>query len=109
MSSSFAWMATVTASTKRRGMTDGKETAPAVNIASLKCLPLDPVSPMMVQSISGLRFHELLQTQVEGGLDIKKGDILVVGTNEYPIRAAEKWNWRPDSTDFLLLYLENKE
>lgn len=26
-------------------------------------------------------------------LDIKPGDILVVGTNEYPIRAVETWTW----------------
>jgi len=27
-------------------------------------------------------------------LDIKEGDYLVVGVNEYPIRSCEEWTWR---------------
>ena len=27
-------------------------------------------------------------------LDIKEGDVLVVGANEYPIRSCAEWSWR---------------
>lgn len=31
-------------------------------------------------------------------LDIKEGDVLVVGSNEYPIRACAEWQWRYNRT-----------
>jgi len=31
-------------------------------------------------------------------LDIKEGDVLVVGANEYPIRSCEEWSWRYSRT-----------
>jgi hypothetical protein len=108
---SFAQLASVTASTKRGGGIDvnGLEIAYTTNIASLKCLPLDPVSPELGQGIEGLAFKEILQTTVEGGLDIIEGDILVVGSNEYPIRAVGEWTWPPDGLDYLMLTLEDRK
>ena len=106
----FAELASVAASTKRSGgVADGLETAYAESIASLKCLPLDPVNPEMAQGIEGLSFRELLQTTVEGGLDILEGDLLVVGNTEYAIRAASEWTWPPDGTDFITLLLEERK
>ena len=109
-SGSFARMATVTASTKRGGGIDanGLEVAYTENIASLKCLPLDPVDPEIAMGVEGLSFREILQTACEGGLDIKEGDTLVVGSDEYPIRAVEDWTWPPTATDHLLLILEDR-
>jgi len=105
--SSFSKLASVTASTKRGGgVTDGLENAYAEEIASLKCLPLDPVDPNVSLGIEGLGWRELLQTAVEGGLDIVEGDLLVVGGTEYPIRAVADWNWPPSGTDYMILYLE---
>jgi len=107
---SFAELASVTASTKRSGgIASGLEAAYAENIASLKCLPLDPVSADVVQSIPSLSFMESLQTAVEGGLDILEGDILVVAGTEYPIRAIEDWTWPPDAKVYQILYLEDKK
>lgn len=104
---SFARLATVTASTKRSGgIVDGLEVGYTENIASLSCLPLDPVDPDIAQGLEDLSFRELLQTAVEKGLDIVEGDILVVDTVEYPIRAVADWYWRPDDADYLMLYLE---
>lgn len=108
--SSFAELASVIASTKRSGgIASGLESSYAESIASFKCLPLDPVSPEVAQGIEGLSFREILQTAVEGGLDIVEGDLLVVGSTEYPVRAVEDWTWPPDATDYLMLYLEDKK
>ena len=107
---SFAELASVTASTKRSGgIASGLESAYAESIASLKCLPLDPVTPGVAMGIEGLSFREILQTAVEGGLDIKEGDLLVVGAIEYPIRAVEDWTWPPDAKVYMILYLEDKK
>lgn len=103
---SFARMATVTASTKRVGaIVDGLEPVPTTHIASLSCLPLDPVTPDIAQGIEGLSFHEILQTYVDGGLDIQEGDLLVVDNAEYPIRSVADWTWR--GSDFRTLFLED--
>lgn len=108
---SFAELASITASTKRRGSIPGSglEPAYAEEIASLKCLPLDPVDAEVAQGIEGLSFREILQTSVEGGLDIVEGDLLVVGSTEYPVRVVKDWLWPPDATDYLILYLEDKK
>lgn len=108
--SSFARMATVTASTKRSpGVTSGLEGAYVENIASLVCLPLDPVSPDLELGIEGLAWHEILQTAVDGSLDIVEGDILVVSGTEYPIRAVGDWDWRPTAKTFRVLYVEDRK
>ena len=108
--SSFAKMATVTASTKRVGaIVGGLVPAPSAHIGSLKCLPLDPVSPEVAQGVEGLSFREILQTSVEASLDIVEGDILVVGSTEYPIRAVGDWYWPPDTTTYRTLILEDKK
>ena len=118
LSGSFSRMATVTASTKRGGgiAGTGLEVAYTENLASLKCLPLDPVTPGTTASLAavgqgreGLAFREILQTTVEGGLDIIEGDILVVGSDEYPIRAVAEWTWPPDATDYMTLILEDRK
>lgn len=108
--SSFSELASVSASTKRSGgIASGLEASYAESIASLKCLPLDPVSADVIQRIPTLSFMEALQTAVEGGLDIVEGDLLVVNSTEYPIRAVEDWHWPPDDTDCLILYLEDRK
>ena len=104
---SFARLASVTASTKRSaGVVNGLEAAYTESIASLKCLPLDPVDPNLAQ-VDGLAWHELLQTAVEGGLDVQEGDILVVATIEYPIRAVSDWTWPPDTLPYQVLIIED--
>lgn len=110
-------MASVTASTKRGGGIDanGLEIAYSENLPTVKCLPLDP-QPVpglelaaMAQPVLGLSWQETLHTVVEGGLDILEGDILVVGSNEYPIRAVGEWTWPPDATDYVVLTLEDRK
>lgn len=107
ISQGFARMATVTASTTRVGaVVAGLTPAPAVNLATLKCLPLDPLDPEIAASIGLEAFRELLQTMCENDLDILPGDELVTGGVTYKVRAVEEWTWRPAATDTLLVILE---
>jgi|WetSurMetagenome_2_1015567.scaffolds.fasta_scaffold174360_2 hypothetical protein len=90
---------TVTASTKRAPLlTAGKRGAAVTQVVTLKCAPLDPVdsalSSDLRQRLALNTPHELLQTFVEADLDIERGDVLVVGSDEYPIRSCAKWAWR---------------
>jgi hypothetical protein len=106
-SAGFSRFATVTASTKRPpAVSSGKRGVPATEISSLTCLPLDPVDAEVRERLALDTPHELLQTFAQGGLDIREGDILVVGSTEYPIRAVEDWRWPPDSADYVRLVLE---
>lgn len=107
--SSFDRVATVTGSTKRGGGIDanGLEIAYTTHIASLKCLPLDPVSPEIAQGFEGLSFREILQTATQGNLDIVEGDILSVDGVDYPIRAVAEWTWKGD--EFNTLTLEDRK
>jgi len=106
--STFGLLATVTASTKRApAISGGKRGPAATNLASLSCMPLDPIDPEIRQTLVLNTPNEILQTFVEGGLDIKEGDILVVGSNEYPIRAVGDWTWPMDATAMRYLVLED--
>lgn len=102
---SFDKLATVTASTKRSpAISDGKRGAKAEEIASLSCTPLDPIDAE-VRTRFGLDGpHEVLQTFTHGGLDIREGDVLVVGSEEYPIKAVGEWTWR--GTEYKHLIVE---
>ena len=105
--STFGLLATVTASTKRApAISGGKRGPAATNLASLSCMPLDPIDPEIRQTLVLNTPNELLQTLVEGGIDIKEGDILVVGSTEYPIRAVAEWYWPGDAANYLHLILE---
>lgn len=106
MSLSFERFATVSASTKRSPSRDvNKLVGLAVaNIASLMCTPLDPLRGEIDFRPELEAPHELLQTFVDGDLDIVEGDILVVGSEEHLIRIADPWEWRGSS--FLHLIIE---
>ena len=93
MSASFDAIATVTASTKRGSISSGKRSTPTENIASLACTPLDPVSAEIRQRPELKTPHELLQTFVDSGADVKEGDILTVSGTDYPIRAVGDWEF----------------
>lgn len=103
---SFARMATVTASTERMGaVSAGLAGDLAEQVASLKCLPLDPLSPEVAQMAGIGAFAELLSTLTEE-TDILEGDVLYVDSASYKIRAVAEWHWGPIGSDTLLLILE---
>lgn len=107
-SSSFARMAVVTASTKRPPtLSGGKRGKPTTQEASFACTPLDPIDPEVRQRLMLESPNVILETFVEnadGSLDIQAGDILVVGSTEYPIKSCEDWTWR--GTTYRHLYVE---
>lgn len=95
---SFAHMATVTASTKRiPAISSGKRGTPVTNIASLKCTPLDPIGTQPGAEVTRNPTlgtpGNVLETFVDATVDIVAGDRLVVGTREYPVRVVEDWTW----------------
>lgn len=107
MSASFQKLATVTCGTKRATVgATGKRGTPTTNLSDLKCLPLDPLDPEVRTVVELDTPHEALQTMIEGGPDIKAGDVLTVGSNEYNVRSVADWTWRPAGSDTLLLVLE---
>jgi len=107
-SRSLTRMATVSASTKRSpSISGGKRGSPTTKLASVSLTPLDPVTED-VRRRTGLETpHELLMCYAVGSVDIKEGDILVVGSNEYPIKAVGEWVASPQGSDgFIELIVE---
>lgn len=108
MSASFAYMARMTASTKRSpNPVSGNIGAAVENIASLSCFPLDSLTPEIQKRAALQSPEEFLQTFVQGGLDIKEGDILVYSGKDYPIKSCGNWCWPPDGEVFMYLVLED--
>ena len=106
MSFAFDRMANVVASTKRSpALSLGKRGSPTVYLASLSVTPIDPLDPNLRNRLALESPHELLQSFVGGNPDIKEGDVLVVGSSEYPIKAVADWAWEGDDV-FLVLVLE---
>lgn len=93
MSSAFARMATVSASTKRATLSNGKRGEPVAYLSGLKCVPLDPLDPETRQTLQLDTPHELLSTMIDGVHDIQESDILVVDGVDYPIRSCAVWTW----------------
>ncbi len=103
-SGSFAMLATVTASTLRAPSPSGGKTGAAETfIQSLKCTPLDPVSPELKHRLEIKTAYELLQTYVDNGIDIREGDVLVVNTKRYPVRAVADWEFMGSPYRVLIL------
>ncbi len=60
-------MCSVTAGTKRQpAIAAGKRGAPSANLSGVKCTPLDPADPDVVQRLALNTPHELLQTVADG-------------------------------------------
>lgn len=106
MDASFSWMATETATTLRPpDFTAGNRGDQESKLSSFPCLPLDPVDPELRAQHQTGRVARVLQTYVQGGLDIEAGDRLVVDGKEYPIRSVAPWKWEPDGENFLHLVI----
>jgi len=102
MSTAFLCFATLTISTKRSpAVTGGKRGTPTTFLTGVKAMPLDPVSPELRQRLALNTPHELLQTYVLGTQDIREGDFVVSGTQEYPVRSVAEW----PSSDGVLRHL----
>lgn len=100
--STFALRATVTASTKRGAKSGGQKALPATEIASLSVWKYHPVDGETAYRNQLNTAFEYWQTFTQGDYDLKKGDILVVGSDEREIEALEAWPWR-DTTRYLII------
>lgn len=89
--SSFDQIATVACGTKRAAIVGTKRGTPATNLTGLKCTPLDVVTADVAARAGLSSPHELLQTFIEGGSDIANGDLLTVGSTDYPIKSIADW------------------
>ncbi len=106
MSSSFTALATVDCSTKRKpAISGGKSGAAVTNLSSLKCLPIHPLSNAdeFSKTFALETLVNMKETYIQGNPDIVSGDILVVGSVEYPIRVVQSWPFNGDTRTRLVL------
>jgi hypothetical protein len=107
MSNSFDKLKTATAQTKRQGaVSDGLAGDLAVQIESLDCLPVDPLSADLAQTVGLGAWVGLYQTMVDGDLDIEEGDQFISGGITYKVRTVADWSWRPETDVYSLIVLE---
>lgn len=98
---SAAEFCTVTASVKRNVTTLGVTAEPTTHIASLAITPIWPIANMstyvqkIVDMASNRELKECFHIPESTTLpDIKEGDLLVVGSDEYPILNVQEWTDR---------------
>jgi len=96
---SFAYLATVAANTKRAGLTAGY----AAYLYDLKCLPLAPVDAETRKRLDLNTPHMVFETFIQGDPDIKKGDLLVIDSVDYPVRSAAPWQIYGDTRVHLVV------
>lgn len=90
---SFAYLATIQASTKRASLTTGF----AAYLYDLPCLPLAPLDAQTQQRIDLKTPHVTFQTYFQGQPDIRKGDLLVINEVEYPVKYVAPWPFGNDT------------
>jgi hypothetical protein len=97
---------TQTASTKRRpAEASGRVGAMTAHLTSVQCTDLVPVSAEYIDRVPQLAQYAMLYEVLAEDADIEIGDVLVVGSTEYPVRAVERWPW-PGSEHYLHLIVE---
>ena len=107
---SLRLLASETASVKRAQIVGGKRGAPVVVLTGLICTPLYPADPgqanNLLQRLKLETPYRLMETFVAGHHDIQSGDTLVVGGDEYTVRAAAEWAMPGASRKFTHLTVE---
>jgi hypothetical protein len=103
-------LATATASIKRAAISAGKRGAPVTVLDGLACTPLYPADAGAVNNLL-LRLksetpYRILETFVLGRPDIQGGDTLVIGGDEYTVRAVAAWTLPGASREFTHLMVE---
>lgn len=112
MSLAFQRLAVVSAATKRKPVPDpvtGKQSGPVTHIVLMKC-----TRPCLADDAKELRetyklesLVNVMQTFVQGHLDIVTGDTLIFldnETKEYPIRILQLWPFGPTDVRKRLIY-----
>lgn len=86
---SFSFIATITANTKRASLTAGYQD----NLNAIPCTPLAPLDAQTQLRLDLKTPHVTFETFFDNEPDIKKGDLLVVGSVEYPVIRVAPWPW----------------
>lgn len=96
MTSSRDHLFTETFGTRRIGDTvAGLQPDPTPVLSGIACLPLYPVN-MNIKISMGVDPSVNLQAIITyGDIDIRQGDVLVIGSGLYNIKWVGPWNWRP--------------
>jgi hypothetical protein len=93
--SSFSRLATQTAHVKAPAeISGGKRGEAALVLSDVACTPLDPISEETARRFGIETPYTVRECYVDSALTIGKGHVLVVDDQDYPIRAAEPWEWR---------------
>lgn len=107
VSASFRRLLTKTADTKRPPtLVGGKRGAPQTHLTDVRCTPLYPVDPELRERLALESPHTLWQVFVADGADIRAGDVLVYGGEEYPVKAVAPWPWPSSGLSFGAVIVE---
>ena len=90
---SFSFLANITVNTKRASLTAGYE----AYLYDLPCTPFAPVDPQTQLRLDLKTPHSTFQIFFQGEPDIKKGDLLVVDSVEFPVKYVAPWPWLNES------------
>jgi len=98
----FAAMTSAVCSIKRNNLLGAGST-----VTGYKCTPLAPVDAetKLRQDINTP--YITWETHLQANPDIKKGDILIISSVEYPIYRVEKWPWLPNDDVWMRLVVED--
>lgn len=103
---SFERLATTTASTKRSVKAGSQFGEPTSNLSGVACLPVMPIDPQVAATMNVEAPYELMETFVDGVIDIVEGDLMTVDGIEYRVRAVGDWPFAYSSTAYKALVLE---
>lgn len=105
MSASFRLLARYEAIIKRLPkIINGKRGEARLIAQGIFCTPLDPISEEIKERM-GLPRSEamLLQTYLDGEIDVRAGDTLTVNGRDYPVKAAASYNFAGSITTHLIV------
>lgn len=93
----FDYAATETANVLRSpAMASGKVGTPASHLSDIPILPLMPVTPEILELYKIKSPREKYVTYVQNSVDILEGDVLVVDSLQFLVKAVGPWlNPRP--------------
>lgn len=104
---SFAKLATSSMTTTREpAYAGGKIGDPIAHLSTaVACLPVMPVTPEVAFSLNIDVPYELMETYLDGDIDVKEGDIATIDGAEYRIFGVGDWPWPGTSQAFKHLIL----
>jgi hypothetical protein len=102
MGISFSHFTTAGCSRKRKAMAGTITT-----LSGLLCTPKAPVDMVTVQSLGLHAPHVVYEVHLQGNPDIKKGDVLTIGSVDYQIHDVSPWTWMPTNDTRLKLVIED--